>query len=381
MKTNQKIFAFTIMYLCIYMAFSIGTTQFIPFLTDLGFNAAQRGFLLSSISITTIIFQMIVGYLSDKYKTVKKFFMLTMTCYALTTYFFYHTTVSNFAYVFIMLALNGGFFNLMFGVSDNWVLESEAKVSQSFSFIRAFGSLGWGIGSVMLALILEKYSYTGIASFVALFSGICLTAAAFVEDANKASTDEIKLHDVIELGKNRRYVLLVIILFLIFSINVVNTYTVIDKMIALNASAADIGRKWLVSATAEIPMFFLGSYFVKKINNRNLLKIASAVYCIQFILLALISDVNLMIGLMVLQFFTYPMAMIASKGLIYECSSEKLKSTAQLVAMSVYNGVSALLIPSICGIITQYAGVNVTLLFGALLGMSAFLLIPVYNRI
>lgn len=47
---------FSWLYVCMYMAFSFGLTQFTPFLSKIGYDEMERGILLSSYALITIFF-------------------------------------------------------------------------------------------------------------------------------------------------------------------------------------------------------------------------------------------------------------------------------------------------------------------------------------
>ena len=74
------------------------------------------------------------------------------------------------------------------------------------------------------------------------------------------------------------------------------------------------------------------------------------------------------------------MMMLASRMLIYEFSSEKLKSTGLLLALSIYSGLSTLLMPSIGGTITNYFNVNTTIFLAAIIAGIGFILSLVLKR-
>ncbi|EAC5366814.1 MFS transporter, partial [Listeria monocytogenes] len=59
---------FQVIYFVQYATMAILMTQIVPFLTEQGYDALERGWFLASYSITTILFQLVIGYYSDKSK-------------------------------------------------------------------------------------------------------------------------------------------------------------------------------------------------------------------------------------------------------------------------------------------------------------------------
>ena len=115
----------------------------------------ERGILISSYAITTIAFQLIFGILSDKYKTVKKLCIIAVVAFAIFTYLFYSLETKMFILHMILIAMSAGLANLNFGYFDTWIFTFGEKARSQFSFIRAFGSIGWGVASIFIAKLLE----------------------------------------------------------------------------------------------------------------------------------------------------------------------------------------------------------------------------------
>lgn len=182
--------------------------------------------------------------------------------------------------------------------------------------------------------------------------------------------------DIIELLKDRQYVLLVCILFLLYSMVVANNCTVIDKMIDLNATNSQISLKWSLQSLLEIPTYLAGSYLLRKYSSLNLLKLSAIMITVQFLLFALASDSNIIIILCVFQVFSTPLILITSKTLIFEISPKKLRSSSQLIALSIFMGGGAsLIIPTIAGFLSINIGYNYTLMVLSLFGCLAYSLI------
>jgi MFS family permease len=92
------------------------------------------------------------------------------------------------------------------------------------------------------------------------------------------------------------------------------------------------------------------------------------------------SSITQIIILSTFQMLTTPLVMITSQTLIYELASEKMKATGQLFALSVFIGVSSLLVPTGAGIITRYFNPSTTLFAAAALAALAFVLIDVLKK-
>ena len=61
----------------LFVAISLFHTQLLPFLKKVGYNATQRNMIMACNALCSILFQVLFGYLCDRYKSMKKFFILS----------------------------------------------------------------------------------------------------------------------------------------------------------------------------------------------------------------------------------------------------------------------------------------------------------------
>lgn len=374
---RKQLITFIGMYIISYLAFAFGTVQIVPYLTSIGYSPVERGILISSIAIVTILVQLIFGYLSDKYKTVKKLFIVIMMIFAAATWIFYTVDSRQFILHLILVALCGGFSNLGMGVEDNWVLETNEYTRDLFSVIRAFGSFGWAIGGILLGYLINNFGYKSLSVTVLLFTIVTLGGCMLLGDASKSyeeTAQSITKNDIIELFKNNTYILVIIVLFLLSCIQMFNNYTLIDKIMILGGTSKEVGITATIKGIVEVPMFFAGPMLLRKYKAKALLVVSAIAYTVQFVLFGFATTVTGVLVLICLQILTNPTLIIASKVLIDELTSDACKSTGQLVAMSIYTGGASLLIPYLSGVLTEWKNVNFTLFFAAGLGVVALLL-------
>lgn len=374
---------FCIIYFLAYGIIALGYTQYVPYLSRIGYNPMERGILISSYAITTIIFQLVFGVLSDKYKTVKKLCIVAVMAFAVFTYLFYSLETKMFILHMILIAMSAGLANLNFGYLDNWLFTFGEKARDQFSFIRAFGSIGWASASIVIAKLLNEFGYNGLGLIIILITIMLLGLMFLIEEGVKSSqnkSEKIAMDDIKELLSNKKYILAIVILFLVYCAGTANSTTIVDKMLQLGATNADIGYKWTISGLVEIPVYIYGSFFLTRLGAYKLLSISAFTVTLQFILFGMSNSVNSMVLLSVFQIITGPMMMLASRILIYEFSSEKLKSTGLLLALSIYSGLSAFIMPSIGGAITNYFNVNTTIYIVAGIAAIGFLLSLVLKK-
>lgn len=125
----------------------------------------------------------------------------------------------------------------------------------------------------------------------------------------------------------------------------------------------------------------MGGIILKRFNSYNILKISCLAITIQFILFSVSNNVRDMIILNIFQLFSTPLILISSKKIIDEISDKNIKGSSQLIAMSIFTGLSSMIVPAIAGTLTMKVGIDLTLLLEGLLGVIAFVLIYVLKKI
>ncbi|MDE7048965.1 MAG: MFS transporter [Lachnospiraceae bacterium] len=366
---------FIIFYILSYGIFSFSSTKFTPYLSEIGYSAFQRGVILSGYAAATIVLQLLFGILSDRYQTMKKIIIVSLCVYGIVSALLFSTKGATIAVYFVLVSLSGGLLNSCCGLYDTWVLGCHEEIRKNLSFIKAFGSIGWAIGSMAASLIISLFSYRGLGISIIVITLLSLLNLIALPDIDRIKgRSKLSVADFRQLIKNKQYVLLIIILFLMYSMVIVNNCTVIDKMIALHASDAQISMKWSVQSLLEIPTYLTGAYLLARFNGLKLLRLSSLMLTFQFVLFALAQNPGVIIGASILQLFSTPIILVASKMLILEIAPDKLKSSSQLIALSIFTGGSSMLMPATAGFFSEHIGFNLTLICVALLGICSFLL-------
>ena len=351
MRSQKKNVAMLcLFYFLSYVAFVLPYGYMQTFLEYVGYDVVERGIILSGTAVVAIITQFFIGYLCDKYKTDKKFFNLCLIIFVLSTLVMYQVTQRNFFLHLIFISLVGGMFRTTLAVQDTWTLETSETCRNNFGPIRAFGAIGWMIGSPIGVL------------------NILLTM--FMQDAVKVEkSGGIHASDLKELLLDKKYVVVVLIFLFINVIATADIYTTVDKMMALGAKEGMVGARWSIQAFTELPLFFAGTWLLKKFGDYKLMMFGTFMYIIRFLGYAVVQSPEMMIVVTLMQCITYPLIMITSKTLVDDTTPIHLRSSGQTIASAFYVGLSLLVTPVIAGAMVSSLGADLTL---ALIGLSGF---------
>ena len=381
MKKDFKI-NFALFYILSYVMFAFASTKFTPYLSEIGYSAFQRGFILSGYAAATIILQLLFGIVSDRYQTAKKIIVISLCVYGVVSALLFAAQNAAIAVYFVLVSLSGGLLNACCGMFDTWILGCREEVRRNLSFIKTFGSIGWAIGSMVASLIISLFSYRGLGISIVVIVLLALVNLTALPDIEKIEArSRLSSSDFKQLMFDRRYLLLVVILTLLYSMVIANNCTVIDKMIDLQASDAQISLKWTMQSLLEIPTYLAGSYLLTRFGGLKLLRLSSVMLTLQFVLFTLADNPSVIIGASALQLFSTPIILVASKMLILEIAPEKLKNSSQLIALSIFSGVSSLVIPVAAGFLSEQIGFDLTLGCVAGLGIVSFLLLWRFGRL
>jgi len=375
MKNEYRILIkFSILMFISYISYALSYSMIIPYLNSMGVSAQERGLIFTFGAVLTILGQMLFGYLCDKFQSNKRMFYVASILLAVFNYLFYQASGQPLLLVTLWAGMVAALFRITMGVMDSWIIESDDYCLTNFGTIRAFGAVGWAVGSPLTALALSKLGYESLGTIFLIFTVITLGYSLFIADSLKVHSDtKIRFKDIKVFFQNRDYMLLVTVFFFINVIANADMYTTIDKILALGGSNEMIGLKWSFQAICELPLFFLGGLLIKKFGAKKLVFFASIMYIIRYILLALAVSPIQIVYASALQMITFPIIMIASKVMIDEASPKHMRASGQQVAGSIYSGVSLLITPLLCGWLVQQFSYNF-----ALVTMAVLCIIPVF---
>jgi len=380
-KERKLTLRFMSIFMVAYIGYTIPYTLVIPYMTQIGYTPSERGLILAGMSLVGIFGQFFFGYLCDRFLTVKKFYFGTMIGLVVFCWLAYSTTKNQLFYHFITIAFTGGLFQIVLGLLDAWTLETDPYLVLHYGKIRAFGALGWAIGSPMTAFIVNRFGYDKLGLANLVLTLLTLAISWTMRDAVKVKRKtNVSWNDVGQLLRKKKYMLLVVILLLMNIILAADIYTVIDKILIIGGSNRDISLKWSFQAITELPLFFLGGWLMVKFGGKKLLLFASVMYFIRFLGYSWANTPALLIAFSGLQMVTYPLLNISSKVLIADESPSHLRSTGLLFATSMSFSLATLISPILFGFLVEKFGADLTLSGIALSCIIPFILILWYMK-
>lgn len=372
MSNKQIIYNKFLLYFIVFSGLALTFTQIIPYLTYIGYSPIERGIILSGSAIVAIIGQFTVGYLCDKYNTTKRFYNIITVLYVAFVALMYTYSQQVFFIHLIIVSLAGGLFRIVSGLLETWTIETNIYMKTHFGAIRAFGAIGWAVGAPLTSFIINEYGYRYIGLVFALIIFISHFVSYWLPDAQKKEKNtNLRLKDIRALLKNNNYILILITLIFVNIIFTADIYLVIDKIISIGGTNDQIAMKWSFQAITELPLFFLGFFFLREFGAKKLLIFSISMFMIRFGLYTLATTPTQIILISGMQSITFPFLAISQKVIISDESPTNLQSTGQMFGLAMYGGLPALITPILSGFLVEQFNYNTALII-----MTISLIVP-----
>src|SRR5690606_421460 len=168
--------------------------SFLPlYLAYKGLNGTEIGWVLAIGPLASIFAQPFWGYMSDKYKTVKKVLLVcVMGLLIFSTVFFQMNSLIS---IMFMGAVFYFFTTPIGGLGDSLAQRRADELSISFGSIRTWGSVGFATSSLIIGEILSRYGVQYMIWPYLFFGFIALIVVTQVKDV-KVDSDPVKLKDI-----------------------------------------------------------------------------------------------------------------------------------------------------------------------------------------
>ena len=284
MKLRFKLFFF-------FQFFSNGVFGpfFAVFLSQKGFTGAQIGLMIGLMPIVSLVFQPLWSYLSDVFNQRRVLLLIGSLGVALACFGF------TFAETFIFGFLCSFLFSVMIapiGPISNAILidylESVGKPDE-FSLVRLWGSLGFGISSILMAGLFLNQILTYFSWFlVGIFIVLGLLSLLLPESGKAYSYVDVKGWEVITKNKDFAIFLLGSVFFGATLGICLNFQTI--HLQFLDASDWLIGVIISLQALVEIPMMLAVPYLLRRYSKRRLIILGAIVLPFRWLIYIFVED-------------------------------------------------------------------------------------------
>lgn len=346
--------------------------SFLPlYLKYKGLSGTEIGWVLAIGPFASIISQPFWGYLSDKYKTIKKMLLLSIAGMLTMSIIFFQM---NELVAIIVVGAFFYFFSSPVGALGDSLAQRRANdLNISFGSIRMWGSIGFAFSSLIVGELLTKFGVAFIVWPYILLSITLFFVALSIKDVTVNETP-VQLKDLRLLLQNKAF-----ILFLIAMMCMTITHRANDSYIGiyineLGGTEALVGVAWFVGLISEATVFALSAYWFRKFHPIFFIILASIIYASRWFIYGVVAGPQAIIALQFMHGLTFGVFYTTAFDYVTKIIPDFLQSTGHLVFFSVFFGVSGI-IGSLGGgwIMEHYNGttlynlMGVTALIGAIM--------------
>ncbi|ASN07018.1 MFS transporter [Virgibacillus necropolis] len=351
--------------------------SFLPlYLKHKGLHGTEIGWVLAVGPLASIFAQPFWGYMSDKYKTVKRVLLICIIGLLFSSVLFFQ--MNGLIAIILMGAVFYFFTSPIGALGDSLAQRRADDLNVSFGGIRMWGSIGFATSSLIVG---EVLSSIGIQYMIwpYLFFGVVALLVVFQLTDVKVESDPIQLKDVSQIFTNKPFVIfLAIIMFITITHRANDSY--IGLYIAqLGGSEGLVGLAWFVGVASEALVFAFAGKWFKKYHTLVFIIFAGVLYSIRWFIYASIDDPFYIIALQFLHGVTFGVFYLAAFQYISRLIPKLLQSTGHLVFFAVFFGVSGIVGSLVGGaLIDSFGGGRLYFVMGCF-SMAGTILLTVYH--
>ncbi|WP_339229415.1 MFS transporter [Oceanobacillus sp. FSL K6-2867] len=361
----------------LFVSFHASNTILISFLPLYlyyrGLNGTEIGWVLAVESCASLLAQPIWGYLSDKFKTVRKILFICVIGLLIgSSIFFQMDTLST---ILITGAAFYFFATPIGALSDSLAQRRADELNVSFGSIRMWGSVGFAISALIVGKILDQFGVQYMIWPYLFFGFVILLVLIPMQDV-KVESEPVKLKDVRRIVANKPFLLFLAVIVFITITHRMNDYYIALYIAELGGSESLVGLAWFMGVISEAAVFALAGFWFRKYRTLIFIIFAAILYTIRWFLYAYVDDPMHVIALQFMHGLTFGVFYTAAFEYVTRLIPSFLQSTGHLIFFSVYFGLSGI-IGSLAGgpIIEVFGGSTMYLFMGSLAAIGTVSLI------
>lgn len=379
MLNKQALLPLKLLLFSFHAANTIVLTFLPVYLQDKGLTGTEIGWVLAIGPLASIISQPFWGYLSDKYKTVKKMLIIAIIGMIIGSMIFFQ--MNQLVAILIFAAIFYFFSSPVGALSDSLAQRRANEMKISFGSIRMWGSIGFGVSVLIVGEILDRVGVQYLMWPYLVMGIVLLTVVFFTKDV-KNDNKSINLLDVRNLLKNKDFILfLLVMMFITVTHRASDSYIGI-YIIELGGTERLIGWAWFIAVMSEAVVFATAVYWFRKYNPLFFIIIAAVLYTIRWFIYGAATNPYHILAFQALHGVTFAVFFTAAFDYVTRIIPSFLQSTGHLIFYSVLFGVSGI-IASMGGgvIIEKYGGQTLYQVMGVTTFIGIFFLIAYFIRI
>lgn len=323
-----------------FMTMGIVVTFFPLYFDYKGYSKIQIGLLYAIGPLIGIATNLLWGFLSDRFQTVKKIMIILIFGQLITAILVF--TAGWFSLLYVCLAMFFFFQQPVNSLNDSQLMLSIRASGKSYASFRVWGSIGFAVSAGGFGLLLRHYG-TGLTPILCLFTISCtLILVFFLKDARQ-SGKKMALGGMLSILRSKKFVWFLLLIIIMSVSHRFNDGFLALYMRQLGASDSVIGYAWMASALSEIPMFFFLSRHGHRFKELPLLAFAGIIYALRFFIMGSIHNPAWIIGVQLLHSLTFGVFLITANRYISQIIPDEYRSSGQAIFAVAWSSIAGLI--------------------------------------
>ncbi|MDF2682426.1 MAG: transporter [Brevibacillus sp.] len=362
-----RFISFSALYLFIYYGFGAFSPLITQYYKSIHLTGTQIGMISAVAPVVSIIAQPMWGFICDRFQIRKTVLFGTLLVSGLVGLLF--STVSTYAFVFLLYILLSFFQSAVIPISDSLALGYAKKNHLQFGDIRLWGAVGFALAAFLTGLLVEKWGPS------VLFYSYCLaliTAMLFLirvpEEVTESSRFTVSVFKGMkQLLRIPRFLLFLMASFCMFgAVNANNIWFSLYYQ-EIGGTVAGVGLAFLLFAGSEAPFMKLVGYFVRRWGLETTLLLAATFSALRWFWYSSAPSTTAVLILFFVQGVSVGFYLATAAQFVRENTPASLQVTALAVFFSVGSGLGTMLCNLLAGWIKdEFSTLAIYLFFGVL---------------
>lgn len=341
-------------FLFFFHSSAIIVISFLPLYFEvIGLSGSKIGLLLAMGPLSALIFQPLWGYLSDRYKTVKKMMVLLFIGVFLSVPILFLTT--NIYLLLLMMVVFYSFFSPLGALSDSLAQRTSKQYGNTFGSIRMWGSIGFAVTGIIGGYILTMIGIQNILYPYLFYSFLSFLFVMKVSDV-KDGSHPITFSDSKRVLGNKKFIFFIFFMLLIAMTHRANDTYLGIFISSLGGDESLVGWAWFIAVSSEAFIFATSRYWLNLYNEHTLIIISAFLYAVRWFLFAVIETPIGIILLQLLHGVTFGVFYLTAFELVSKLVPKELNTTGHLLFTSFFFGLSGIAGSLMGGFIIEHDG-------------------------
>ncbi|MEI7026825.1 MFS transporter [Paenibacillus sp. y28] len=353
-----------------FMTGALVTAYFPLYFDARGYSKIQIGILYSVGPLIGIFSNILWGLLSDKFQTIKRLMHVLLAGQLIMVTIMLNLDL--FAALFITITCFFFFQTPMSALGDSLALLAASQTGKSYASFRIWGSLGFAVAAVGFGMLLQRIGqdWTLYMALGTIFISLLLS---FIVSDRPGGKGKVQFNGLLDILRSRRLLAFFLLVFIISVAHRINDSYLSLFLLKLGAPETIVGWTWTMSAISEIPMFFLLARYGHHFRELPLLVIASLMYFIRFVLMAITTDPLLIVAIQGMHSLSFGIYFVTALRFLQQLIPDEYRSSGQAMFTVVWSGCAGITAGTTGGWIFDSLGPEAVYWWAAILSFLASL--------